>query len=289
MALMSQPEGERSLRRFLEKLPVEADEVRGVLGDTFPSMAKSSSALEKWWGLQMVSLAEPGVMELMSGAESAQRLQQIFSFMPTMNGWAEVEEKVEPIEAGGAVENETVSAEETEIVEAKKKSLPKKFIGIFNPAKLLSRKVERKPAEVIGEKVGELSLLKKLMKAGVKKRQLRAASDQLRSLQPRIHPLYRSLLSNYSHWLVSLESEDERAVDHIKKWLQMQVAQERVANELGKAAAFLDYEQSRRAQRAGANRVPRYHQRSEEDGGLLPTKRADVISGYLDALELEYQ
>lgn len=74
LALLEQPEGPMRFRKFLGSLATDSREDRELLNFCFPNLALSSSSLNKWWSLQMASLATPGVFEAIGPTETKKEL-----------------------------------------------------------------------------------------------------------------------------------------------------------------------------------------------------------------------
>ena len=76
LALVDQPEGPQHLNKFLNALASDQRSERELLGAAFPSLAVSSSSLNKWWSLQLAALAKPGIGEPFSPSESIKAIEE---------------------------------------------------------------------------------------------------------------------------------------------------------------------------------------------------------------------
>lgn len=74
LALLEQPDGSAGLRKFLSLLAVDSRDDRTSLNHCFPTLALSASSLNKWWSLQLASLATPTVFETLGPTESRKAL-----------------------------------------------------------------------------------------------------------------------------------------------------------------------------------------------------------------------
>lgn len=74
LTLIDQPDGPVRFSKFLNALAVESKSDRELLTKHFPNLATSKSALEKWWSLQMASMATRTPMESMTVAETEEQL-----------------------------------------------------------------------------------------------------------------------------------------------------------------------------------------------------------------------
>ncbi|MBX7208310.1 MAG: hypothetical protein K1X78_08380 [Verrucomicrobiaceae bacterium] len=76
LALLDQNEGTMRMRKFISLLAVDSRDDRKLLNFCFPNLALSASSLNKWWSLQMASLATPTVFETLGPTETRQALSQ---------------------------------------------------------------------------------------------------------------------------------------------------------------------------------------------------------------------
>lgn len=74
LTLLDQPDGPVRFSKFLNALAVESRSDRDLLKQHFPNLASSKNALEKWWTLQMASLATPGAMETLGVSQTEDEL-----------------------------------------------------------------------------------------------------------------------------------------------------------------------------------------------------------------------
>ena len=80
LALLDQPEGAARFQKLLGSLATDSREDRELLVACFPGLAETGSSLNKWWSLQMASLATPGVFEHMGPTETLKALDQALVF-----------------------------------------------------------------------------------------------------------------------------------------------------------------------------------------------------------------
>jgi hypothetical protein len=74
LALLDQPEGGLRLTKFLNSLAADKRPERELLNQWFPGFAATPASLNKWWSLQMASLAMPSVSEPLTPAETMKQL-----------------------------------------------------------------------------------------------------------------------------------------------------------------------------------------------------------------------
>ena len=87
LALLDQGEGADRFAKFLSSLASDSRSERELLDQWFPSVAASPTSLNKWWALQMATLAQPTVAEPLSPAESYEAIKAalILSYEAPMN------------------------------------------------------------------------------------------------------------------------------------------------------------------------------------------------------------
>ena len=76
MALIDQPDGGKRFNKFLNTLAVNPKPERTLLDEAFPGFAASTSSLNKWWSLQLASLAKRRVADPLSADETIKALEQ---------------------------------------------------------------------------------------------------------------------------------------------------------------------------------------------------------------------
>lgn len=76
MALIDQPTGGQRFTRFLSSLATDPRPERDLLTAAFPEFAATSSSLNKWWALQLATLAKRGMAEPLGPDESMRALEE---------------------------------------------------------------------------------------------------------------------------------------------------------------------------------------------------------------------
>ena len=74
LTLLDQPEGNLRMAKFLHGLASDSKSDREMLNRWFPGLNASKSSLNKWWSLQLASLATPTVFESLGPSETAKEL-----------------------------------------------------------------------------------------------------------------------------------------------------------------------------------------------------------------------
>jgi len=75
LALAEQPDGARHFNQFLNSLARDSRTERALLDASFPGFAASASSLNKWWALQMATLAKRGLGDPLNADESLKAIE----------------------------------------------------------------------------------------------------------------------------------------------------------------------------------------------------------------------
>ena len=81
LALLDQPDGPLRFAKFLDSLARNDKSDRDLLRQMFPSMGASKNSLEKWWSLQMATLATPSPLESLGAYETEARLRDALTLV----------------------------------------------------------------------------------------------------------------------------------------------------------------------------------------------------------------
>ena len=81
LTLLDQPDGPVRFSKFLGALATDTKNDRELLAQHFPTLATSKNALEKWWSLQMATLATPTAMETLSIADTESQLDDALTLV----------------------------------------------------------------------------------------------------------------------------------------------------------------------------------------------------------------
>ncbi len=77
MALLNQPDGSRHLAAMIQEAAQFQGEPNQLLTKHFPQTTFSKNSLSKWWALQLATMSQRPVNELLSITETEQRLSQL--------------------------------------------------------------------------------------------------------------------------------------------------------------------------------------------------------------------
>ena len=81
LAVIDQPEGPLRFSRFLAALAQEEKPQRELLKQWFPGLAESDTRLNKWWSLQLASLATPSMSETLDPTQTVELLDRALTFL----------------------------------------------------------------------------------------------------------------------------------------------------------------------------------------------------------------
>lgn len=85
LAVLDQPDGPLRFSRFLAALAQEEKPQRELLKQWFPALAESDTSLNKWWSLQLASLAAPSIAETLDPTQTVELLDRALTFLvPSM-------------------------------------------------------------------------------------------------------------------------------------------------------------------------------------------------------------
>ncbi len=101
LTLLDQPDGPLRVQKFLAALATDTRADRELLQQHFPTLGASRNSLEKWWTLQLASLATPSAFEAMSAEETEEYLDKALALYYTERVGEEPKELAEGREGRG--------------------------------------------------------------------------------------------------------------------------------------------------------------------------------------------
>jgi hypothetical protein len=75
-SLLGQDSGTQRLTRTIRELPRYEGDLRPLLLEFYPALSRSSSSMEKWWALEVASMAQPTALDFFSIEETGRRLDE---------------------------------------------------------------------------------------------------------------------------------------------------------------------------------------------------------------------
>lgn len=85
-SLLEQDSGAQRLARTIRELPRYEGDVRPLLLEFYPALSRSSSSMEKWWALEVASMAQPKALDFLSIGETRRMLGEALTVRLDSNG-----------------------------------------------------------------------------------------------------------------------------------------------------------------------------------------------------------
>ena len=130
LALLDQVDGPMRLRTFLSMLAVDSRDDRALLNFCFPTLALSSSSLNKWWSLQMASLATPTVFETLGPTDTKTALADALTLRYESPSDSAPKPRIASTAPKPRAPAATTPAEEEKLAEEKKPGFLGRLIGM---------------------------------------------------------------------------------------------------------------------------------------------------------------
>jgi hypothetical protein len=169
LALLDQPDGGLRMAKFLTALAADPRTERELLEQHFPAIAGSPSSLDKWWSLQLATLASPTLKEPLSIADTLEQLNHALTFRyrakaAEVPGMRSVVARIESLPApkpvaGDRLEEDKSAANKAGTAESADlpKNKPKRsFLSRLNPFARAPK--QKNPDEVIAAALEEASM-----------------------------------------------------------------------------------------------------------------------------------
>lgn len=255
-ALHRQRQGRLCLRQMIGELGRNELDQRKRLAKHFPELNTTRDAIEKWWTLEMASLAEGSAFESLSAEQTEARLANTLEITFTSSGQPE---KRTGLLAGLLRRNRPAPEEDTSL---------------------------QPTPETSDRRTIELRQLAELKNHPRRETILLAKADELIALELRCFPLYQPIVSGYTE-IVSTASQGKRVKD-LETRLDKLEAQRRATLMLTRRTEhFLDYIEATQTRHISSD-FDDYLRLMESFQRPFPP-RPDPISRYLDAIENEWR
>lgn len=85
LTVLDQPDGPLRFSRFLAAMAQDEKPQRELLKQWFPALAEFDASLNKWWSLQLASLAAPSMAETLDPTQTAELLDRALTFLVPTN------------------------------------------------------------------------------------------------------------------------------------------------------------------------------------------------------------
>ena len=254
MTLLEQPRSGDAVTALLGNLAGSRDDAAAIIG-AFPKLSSSANGLGKWWSLQLAKLSQPGVDELLTPAETETGLAAAVTLRFT------------------PVSGETAK--------------PGKIRRLFRRAgpDAAAAAAGEKTAEPPGEEQCDIREFARILPHPDRKAIFERSDLALTRLQLRAHPLYRPLINDYQEALRNL-TDGKKTKDTAAALERLAATRANLTVKLGEVEDYLNwYQATQMTERSGQFQD---YLRTADRLAEPPPTRADAISRYLDALELEY-
>jgi len=252
-ALLEQDEGDVALRGFLGDLSFgSVREPAALLRQYFPAFREMEQGLERWWALQVASLAQRQTFEFMGAEETDRWLEEAITVR---------------FEAGEGAAQEPARA--------------RGFLG------RLGRQAATAPAAAdLPAFAGTLLEHAAFLGRPGAEDKLSRCFDNLQYLRMTGHPLYRPVLERYEEVVLKLTRRQTRDLE--RELAEIAALRTTVLNTLRRSEDYLNYFEATQAPRRseafeGFLRLKRELEEGE------PPRREDRITRYLDSLEREFR
>lgn len=253
-ALLDQPEGGTGMRSLLGDLGRPGGVPLAVLlRQHFPAVREIEEGLDKWWALEVASLAQQQDFEFLGREETERIITEALTLR--FEGVPESAPVAEPVKRG--------------------------ILDFFKPAAAAPN-----PVQSTGPFVGTLDQYQSYLGRAGAKEQLAQAFERLQHLKRSGFPLYRPVVSAYEQVITKLVKGDVANIDaELKSIEEMRT---KIRETLMRTEDYLNYFEATRAPQRSEAFDDYMEMRKSLESKPAP-QRNDRISRYLDALELEFR
>ena len=255
LMLKEQKRGEQSLKELFKILAVSGGDDATAIARACPDLNLSGNSLGKWWSLQLATMAQPGMDELLSPRETEELLVKALVLeLPAEKTVAAAKPKKGLAKIFAKKDKGETKAEEKTV------TTPAQSF----PLEEYSRVLGRKDREAILERVN-LSLTGMALRA---------------------HPIYRPIISDYQSVLKALTAgkKEKEAAATIAS---LAAVRRKLLRDLQKAEDYLDWSEA--TQGDGLTGAFDGYLRTAEELGRPAPPRRDPLSRYLNLMESEYK
>lgn len=264
LMLMEQPNGGGRLTELFKALAVMSDDPATAIARTYPSLTSSGNSLGKWWSLQLASMAQPGMDELLGTRETEQLLAKALVLqLPPLPAAADKKP------AGGGGLRKLFGKKKPEATAAsadakKKDAASSPAVETRCPLEEFARVMPRKDRTEI---FGRVNLA-------------------LTQLSLRAHPLYRPVLGEYRTLIKNL-TEGKKEKEAAASLARLALLRRTLLHDMQAVEDYMDWFEA--TQTDGISGAFDEYLRLARELAKPPPPRNDPISRYMDMMEREYQ
>jgi hypothetical protein len=260
LLLMEQENGARHLAELFKILALMPGEDATAIARTYPQLASSGNSLGKWWSLQLATMAQPGMDELLDTHETERELAKALVLEIPPEPAAE-----EKPSKGGALSKI--------FGRKKKKDDPAPKTGEAGAA----------PGAASEYPITEYArILQRKDRAEI----LARVDLALRKLALRAHPLYRPVVGEYRS-LVKALTEGKKEKETAGTLANLASLRRKLQRDMQRVEDYLDWYEA--TQGEGLSNAFEEYLRTAEDLARPRAPRRDSLSRYLNLIEQEYQ
>ncbi len=265
LTLMEQKSGAEHLKELCKILALMPGDDASAIARTFPDLGGSGNSLGKWWSLQLASMAQPGMDELLGPTETEDQLAQALVLdLPGTTVKTEAKKS-----KGGALKR----------IFGKKKKQETSEEG--------SGTKKAEPAAITTpDSQASLDEIDRILSHPERAAILAQADLSLTKLSLRAHPLYRPLITEYRSLIASLSAgKKEKEAGELLAGLKR--LRGKLQKDLQAADDYMNWYEA--TQTEGTSGAFRDYLKSAEELRRPPPPRRDPISRYMDLMEHEFQ
>ncbi|MCP4849528.1 MAG: hypothetical protein GY899_16440 [Verrucomicrobiaceae bacterium] len=259
LALLGQDSGSMKVGRMISDLAVFRGSPKALLEKHFPEIEKSGHSLEQWWSLELASMAQPTVKDILDPLETERALKESLKvrYIPRTEN-----SRSAPSMRKGA----------------------RRILGFLRPVKKAEDKAEEVAPESGNFVEVDISEYRRFMDLSGSTELLDDIEVKLLHLSYRAFPLHRPMIRDYQAVLTQLARGKHSGID--EKLSELAAARVALAGLAGEATDYINwYEATQVKNRSGAFTV--YKRAFEDLHRPLPPRR-DSLSKYLDELDKEF-
>lgn len=255
LMLMEQKHGGSSMKELFKLLALMPGDDATAIARTCPELNLSGNSLGKWWSLQLATMAQPGLDELLSPQDTEELLAEAL----------------------------VLELPAEQVAAAK----PKKGLAkLFGKKKKETAEPQKNPAAVTAAQTVTLEEYGRVLSRKDRAAIFDRVSLALTRVELRAHPLYRPVVDEYQALLKAL-SAGKKEKEAAGVLYSLAALRRKLQQDLRKAEDYLDWQEA--TQGTGISGAFDGYLRAEEELTRPAAPRRDPLSRYLNLMEGEYQ
>lgn len=269
LALVGRDNGPERMRNLLADLPVFRGSAKALLDKHFPGTGDSKHSLEKWWALELATIAQPTVKDVLDPVDSERALGLCLQVT---------------IPAAALPPSEPATAEITEAKESRR-LFKRLFKNKDRSDEISISTAPVTPSSEGGALTLDIADYEQIMKRDDAKALLTAVEVRLLQLSYRAFPLHRPMIADYQILIEQIRVGKTKGVD--ERLAELAAGRVALLRSAQDATDYLNwYEATQVGRSSGA--FDEYDRAVEELRRPLPP-RPDSLSRLLDDLDKEFR